>query len=85
MGEAIEQSRRHLGVAEDPSPFAEAEVCSDDDAGALVKLAEQVEEQAPPDVLNGRYPSSSRITRSDRTKRLAIWPAFPCAFPVPAH
>ena len=45
VGEAIEQSRRHLGVAKHPGPFAEAEVRGDDDAGALVKLAEQVEEQ----------------------------------------
>src|SRR5208283_3240543 len=45
MGQAIEQGRRHLGVAKNPGPFAEAEVGGDDDAGALVKLAEQMEEQ----------------------------------------
>ena len=45
MGEAVEKCRRHLGVAEDGGPFGEAEVCGDDDAGALVELAQQVEEQ----------------------------------------
>ena len=30
MGEAIEPRRRHLGIAEDGRPFAEAEVGGDD-------------------------------------------------------
>ena len=47
MGETVEQRRRHLCVAEDAGPFAEAEVCGDDDAGALVELAEQMEQQRP--------------------------------------
>ena len=47
MGEAVEQRRRHLRVAEDSCPFAEAEVGGDDDAGALVELAQQVEQQRP--------------------------------------
>ena len=47
MGEAVEQRRRHLRVAEDPGPFAEAEVCGDDNAGAFVEFAQQVEEQRP--------------------------------------
>ena len=45
MGQAIEQCGRHFGVAEDARPFAEAQVRGDDHAGALVKFAEQVEEQ----------------------------------------
>src|SRR5271165_5141248 len=45
VSEAVEQRRRHLGVAEDSGPFAEAEVCGDDDAGAFVKLAQEVEQQ----------------------------------------
>ena len=45
MGEAIEQRGGHLGIAEDGSPFAEAQIGRDDDAGALVELAQQVEEE----------------------------------------
>ena len=45
MGQTVEQSRGHLGVAEDCCPFAEAEVGGDDDAGAFVEVAQQVEEQ----------------------------------------
>ena len=45
VGETVEERCRHLGVAEHCSPFAEAQVGRDDDAGALVKLAQQVEEQ----------------------------------------
>ncbi len=45
MGEAVEQGRGHLGVAEDGGPFTEAQVGGDDDAGALVEFAQQVEEQ----------------------------------------
>ena len=45
MGETVEQRRRHLGVAEDSRPFSEAEICGDDDAGALVELAQEMEQQ----------------------------------------
>jgi hypothetical protein len=45
VGEAVEQRRRHLGVSEDGGPFAEAEIRRDNDAGFLVELAQQVEEQ----------------------------------------
>ncbi len=46
MSEAIEQRGGHLGVSEDGRPLTEAEVGCDDDAGALVEPAEQVEEQS---------------------------------------
>ena len=45
MREAVEQRRGHLGIAEHAGPFREAQVGSDNDAGALVELAEQVEQQ----------------------------------------
>ena len=45
MGEAIEQGGGHFCVPEDRRPFGEAQVRGDDDAGALVKLAQEVEEQ----------------------------------------
>ena len=45
MGPAIEQGGRHLGGAEHSGPLAEAQVGADDGAGALIELAEQVEEQ----------------------------------------
>ena len=47
VGEAVEECRCHLGIAEDASPFAEAEVGGDDDAGLLVELAEHMEQQRP--------------------------------------
>jgi hypothetical protein len=47
VGQAIEERRGHLGVAEDRGPFAEAEVGSDDNAGAFVELAQEMEEQGP--------------------------------------
>lgn len=45
MRKAIEQRGGHLIVAEHAGPFAEAEVGGDDDAGALVEFAQQMEEQ----------------------------------------
>ena len=45
MGEAVEQGGGHFGVTEDGGPFAEGEVCCDDDRGALVEAADQVEEE----------------------------------------
>src|SRR5437764_8863587 len=45
MREAVEQRRCHLGVAEHARPFAEGQVGGDEDGGALVKPADQVEQQ----------------------------------------
>jgi hypothetical protein len=45
MGETVEQGSRHLRLAEHGCPFAEAEIGRDDDAGTLVELAQQMEEQ----------------------------------------
>ena len=43
--EPIEQGCCHLGVSEDAWPFGKAEVGRDDDRGALVKPADQMEQQ----------------------------------------
>src|SRR6202789_4021439 len=45
VGETVEQRRRHFRVAEHGGPFAEAQVRRDDDAGSLVELAQEMEEQ----------------------------------------
>jgi len=45
VGEPVEQRGGHLCVAEHAGPFTEAEVGGDDDAGALVQSAQQMEEQ----------------------------------------
>ena len=42
MGKVVEQGRGHLGVAEDPGPFAEAQIRGDYHAGPLVELAHPV-------------------------------------------
>ena len=36
LGQAVEQRRRHLGVAEDQGPFGEVEVGGENDRGLLV-------------------------------------------------
>ncbi len=41
--QSIEKCRRHLCIAKDAGPFAEAEIGRDDNAGTLIELAEQVE------------------------------------------
>src|ERR1700722_16722215 len=43
----VRRSSRHLRVAEHGCPLAEAEIGRDDDAGALIELAQQMEEQGP--------------------------------------
>jgi len=47
MGEAIERSCGHLGAVEHGGAFAEGEVGGDDDRGALVEAADQVEQELP--------------------------------------
>src|SRR5271155_4536624 len=46
VGKTIEESGRHLRVAEHGSPLAEAQVRCDDDAGPLIEFAQQMEEQS---------------------------------------
>ena len=45
MGQAVEQRGGHLGIAKDRGPFAEGQVGGDDDRGALVELADEVEQE----------------------------------------
>jgi hypothetical protein len=45
VGDAIQQRGGHLGVAEHLTPFGEGQVGGDGEAGALVELADQVEQQ----------------------------------------
>ena len=45
VSEAVEQSSRHLGVCKDARPFAEGEIGGDDDGGALVESADEVEQE----------------------------------------
>ena len=45
MGKPIEKRGGHLGVAEHAGPFAEAQVGGDDNAGALIEFAQQMEQQ----------------------------------------
>ena len=46
MDDAVEQRRGHLGIAEHGRLLAEGEVRGDDDdAGALIELADEVEQQ----------------------------------------
>src|SRR5277367_3122888 len=45
VGETVEPRGRHLRVAEHGGPLAEAKISRDDDAGALIELAQQMEEQ----------------------------------------
>jgi hypothetical protein len=43
MPEPIEQRSRHLGITEDARPFGKGQVCGDDNRGALIKPADQME------------------------------------------
>jgi hypothetical protein len=45
MGQPVEQRSGHLGVAEHTGPFAEREIGGDDDGGALVEPADEMEQQ----------------------------------------
>ena len=45
MCEAVEERGGHFGVAEDARPFAEGEIGGDDDRGAFVEPADEMEEE----------------------------------------
>jgi len=46
MGQPVEQRGGHLGVAEHAGPFSEGEIGGDDDGGALVEPADDMEQKA---------------------------------------
>ena len=41
----VEQGRRHFGIAEDARPFAESEIGGDEDRGAHIEAADEMEEK----------------------------------------
>ena len=45
MRHPVQQRGCHLGIAEDGDPFTELQVGGDDDAGLLVELADEMEQQ----------------------------------------
>src|ERR1700759_4204796 len=45
MGQPVEQRGRHFGIAEHARPFAERKIGGDDDGGALVEPADEVEQE----------------------------------------
>jgi hypothetical protein len=45
MSEAIEQGGGHFGIAKDARPFGKSEIGGDDDRGALVKPADEMEQE----------------------------------------
>ncbi len=65
MRQAVEQGRGHLGVAEHRRPLAEAQVGGDDNTGAFVEFAQQVEQQGAPR-------SAERQVALDRLRRSSV-------------
>jgi hypothetical protein len=63
MCQAVEQGRSHLGIAEHARPFTEVEVGGDDDRGALVEAADNVEQELPACLSKGQVAQfkSSRV------------------------
>ena len=61
MSDAVEQSRGHFGIPEHGRPFAEGEVGRDNDAGAFVELADQVEQELPAGLGKGEIAEGVRL------------------------
>ena len=54
VGQSIEQRGGHFGVTEDARPFTEGKVCGDDDRGALVEAADEVEQELTAGLCEGQ-------------------------------
>ena len=54
MGDPIQHGRRHLLIRKYLAPFTEGQIGGQDQAGALVPLADQVKPQGTPLSANGR-------------------------------
>jgi hypothetical protein len=72
VSQAVEESRGHPGVAEDGGPFAEGEVCGDDDRGALVEAADEVEKELAAGLREGQI---AEFVESDEVEAggRALW------------
>ena len=46
MSDAVEHGGRHLGIGKDLHPFREGQIGGDDQTGAFIELADQVEQQS---------------------------------------
>ena len=77
VSEAIEQRGGHLGVCEDARPFAEGEIGGDDDRGALIEAADQVEQELAAGLGEGQVSEASRMTKSMRVRWSAMRPCRP--------
>lgn len=64
MGERVEERGGRLGVAEHARPLAECEIDGDEDRGALVQPADEVEEKLPA----GLGERQSRVHRGSRSR-----------------
>ena len=54
MGETVEECGGHLGIAEYARPFTEGQVGGDDDRGAFVELADQMEQELSASLREGQ-------------------------------
>ena len=53
MGQPVQQGGSHFFITEHRGPFGKAEVGGDDDAGTLIQLADQVEQQGATGLAEG--------------------------------
>jgi hypothetical protein len=67
MREPVEESGRHLCIAEDTRPLAEGEVGCDDDGGLFVEPADEVEEQLAASLGEGQVAESQAPRGSSTT------------------
>ena len=68
--------RGHLRITEHVDPFGEPEVGGGDEVDMLLRFADEMDSNAPPAWLEGRYPSSSRVMISAATSRATSWPCL---------
>ena len=81
MCEPVEECCCHLCIAEDLRPFAEAEVGRDDDARALIELAQKVEQQRTAGRAEWQIAEFIKDNQVDFGQHLSHLPSLPkCLF-----
>ena len=71
--EAVQQGGGHLGIAENGRPFAESEIGRDDDRGAFVEAADQVEQELSAGLRERQVAESKRTRQVLDTDAGAAW------------
>ena len=77
--EPVEQGRHHFWIAEDARPFAESEIGGDEDRGAHIEAADEMEEQLASGLGEGEMPEFAEDDEVEASEMIGDPALSPCS------